>query len=414
MGELIKIKKLENKKRLKKNIIYLLFIIIGLYIFYSIFLLIRTPNETVMVVDGVITLEESEVGYIFRKEKVLIGNNYKNDLTPIIAEGEKAAKGQTVFRYSGIDEEEIKKEIQDINVKIQDAIAKGQSLYSTDIKNIERQIDERAIKLNALTDLHTIKENKKEIEQLINKKAKMIGELSPSGSYIKELNSKKEKLEQKLTENSEYIITPISGIVSYRVDGLEEVLTPEDFSNLTEENLEKLELKTGKIISSSNEKGKVIDNFHSYIVCVLYSEMSQNAEIGDNVTITLSSGKEYKYKIEYISREENGGSIIVFGSDVMPEELINFRKISLNITWWSYEGLKIPNSCIFEDEQGIKNIIKRKNDEDQKIQVKVLKRNDKYSIITNYSTEELEKLKLDVKNSKKVLQYDKILLYPKK
>jgi len=66
----------------------------------------------------------------------------------------------------------------------------------------------------------------------------MIGELSPSGSYIKELNSKKEKLEQKLTENSEYIITPISGIVSYRVDGLEEVLTPEDFSNLTEENLE--------------------------------------------------------------------------------------------------------------------------------------------------------------------------------
>ena len=98
----------------------------------------------------------------------------------------------------------------------------------------------------------------------------------------------------------------------------------------------------------------------------------------------------------------------------MPEELINFRKISLNITWWSYEGLKIPNSCIFEDEQGIKNIIKRKNDEDQKIQVKVLKRNDKYSIITNYSTEELEKLKLDVKNSKKVLQYDKILLYPKK
>ena len=161
MGELIKIKKLENKKRLKKNIIYLLFIIIGLYIFYSIFLLIRTPNETVMVVDGVITLEESEVGYIFRKEKVLIGNNYKNDLTPIIAEGEKAAKGQTVFRYSGIDEEEIKKEIQDINVKIQDAIAKGQSLYSTDIKNIERQIDERAIKLNALTDLHTIKENKR-------------------------------------------------------------------------------------------------------------------------------------------------------------------------------------------------------------------------------------------------------------
>ena len=414
MGKIIDIKKINNKKNIKKKIIYLLFFIILIYIFYFIFLLIRTPNETVTLIEGVLTQEESEVGYVLRNEKVLIGNNYKNELTPIIAEGERAAKGQTIFRYSGIEEEEIKKEIQDINIKIQESISKSQKIFSTDIKNIEKQIDERTIKINSLTDLHTIREYKKEIEQLVNKKSRIIGDLSPAGTYIQELNNKKEALEQKLTANSEYITAPISGIVTYRVDGLEEILSPNDFSNLTIDNLEKLELKTGKIISSSNEKGKVIDNFHSYIVCILDSEMSKNAQIRDKVNITFASGKEYTYQIEYISVEEGDKKVIVFGSDVMPEELINFRKISLNITWWSYSGLKTPNSCIIEDEQGYNFLIKKKQDEYIKIPVKILKRNDKYSIITNYDKEELEKLHLDSKKYDKISQYDKVLLYPKK
>ena len=98
----------------------------------------------------------------------------------------------------------------------------------------------------------------------------------------------------------------------------------------------------------------------------------------------------------------------------MPEELINFRKISINITWWSKEGLKVPNSCIIEDEQGFSYVIKRKQGENQKILVKILKRNDNQSIITNYDTEELKKLKFDENNLNKVSKYDKILLYPKK
>ena len=414
MGKIIEIRKIENKREIRKKIIYLLFLIILVYIFYSIFLLIKTPDETVTLVEGVLTLEESEVGYVLRNEKVLIGNNYKNDLMPIIAEGERAAKGQTIFRYSGTNEEEIKKEIQEINLKIQEAISKGQKIFSTDLKNIEKQIDDRTIKLNNITDVHTISEYKKEIEQLVNKKSKIIGDLSPAGSYIQELNNKKENLEQQLTANSEYITAPISGIVSYRVDGLEEILSPDNFSNLTKENLEKLEIKTGKIVSASNEKGKVIDNFHSYIVCILNNQKSRNVEIGDKVNITFASGKEYIYKIEYISIEDDETTLIVFGSDVMPEELINFRKISLNITWWSYSGLKVPNSCILEDEQGYSYIVKSDKEENKKILVKVLKRNDKYSIITNYNTEELEKLQLEEKKHNKVSKYDKILLYPKK
>ena len=53
----------------------------------------------------------------------------------------------------------------------------------------------------------------------------------------------------------------MSGVISYRVDGLEEMLKASDFSNLTEKSLENLDLKTGKIISTSNEKRKSYRQF---------------------------------------------------------------------------------------------------------------------------------------------------------
>ena len=66
--------------------------------------------------------------------------------------------------------------------------------------------------------------NKKEINESLTKKAKLTGELSPSGSYIKELISKRSKYEEQLNSGSEYIEATVSGLVSYKVDGLEDVL----------------------------------------------------------------------------------------------------------------------------------------------------------------------------------------------
>ncbi len=189
-----------------------------------------------------------------RNETVIQGKNYNSGLTPIITEGEKAAKGQTIFRYSSLEEEETKQKIEEVNQKIEEALANQPKIFQADIKNLEKQVDEKVKQIQKLTDLHTISEYKKEIEEIINKKAKIAGSLSQSGSYIQELTKQKEKYEKQLTESSEYVVSPMSGVISYRVDGLEDVLKASDFSNLTEESLERLDLKTGKIISSSEEK----------------------------------------------------------------------------------------------------------------------------------------------------------------
>ena len=413
MGKVVNLKEIKGKKIKKKNIVYLIFIIIFIYIFFSIFLLVNSSNEAITIDKGTVTVEESTNGYIIRDEVVLTGNNYNNGLTAIISEGERTAKGDTVFRYSATDESEIIAKIKELNVKIQEAFENSSNRFPADVKNLDKQIDTKIQDLKTLTDVHTISEYKKTLEEITNKKAKIVGDLSPSGSYIKQLTDEKENYEKQLTENSEYITAPIAGVVSYRVDGLEESLSPKDFTTLTEENLENLDVKTGKIVSTSQSQGKIINNFECYLATILESDTAKQAEVGDEVTLNFSSGIEVNTKINYVAKQESGRILIIFKLDIMPEEFIQYRKISFNITWSHLSGLKVPNTSIIEDEDGIDYVIRKKNDKEEKVIVKILKRNDKYSIINSYSTEELAALGIDVQNYSKISQYDTILLYAK-
>ena len=128
--------------------------------------------------------------------------------------------------------------------------------------------------------------------------------------------------------------------------------------------------------------------------------------------MTLSSGEEIDSNIVYVAKQEGDKVLIVFEFKKLPEELIEYRKISFTITWWNASGLRVPNSSILEDENGLKYVVRKKTDQNEKVIVKVLKRNDKYSIITTYDTEELEALNIDIEKYTKIQQYDTILLYP--
>ena len=172
--------------------------------------------------------------------------------------------------------------------------------------------------------------------------------MSPSGSYIKKLVSQRTKYEEQLNSGSEYINATISGMVSYKVDGLEETLTIDGLSNLTEDSLNKLNLKTGAMVPTSEEKGKIVNNYYCYIATVLNSEEGKNAQINDKVDLLLSTGDRIKANIEYISEQSNGKRLIVLKITKCVDKLIDYRKISFEIVWWSADGLKVPNSSNFE------------------------------------------------------------------
>lgn len=414
MGKLVNLNETRKKIEKKKIIMNFIFIIITLYIIYAVYLIIKTPSDTITVENGTLTAEESSTGYIIRNETIVKGKNYKNGINQILLEGEKAAKKQTIFRYYGINENELQTQIDEINEKIQKALEKEKKIPSSDIKNLEDQIDSKIQDLKNINDVKDLSEYKKQLSEIMMKKATIAGENSKSGSYIKKLMEKKEKYEKKLIEGSEYMVAPESGIVSYRVDGLENVLKIDEFEDLTEQKLNELDVKTGQIISTSNEEAKVINNFECYIGTILDSLPAKQAETGKNVLLTLSNGTEVNATIHYTKAQENGKMLIIFKVNTLTDELRSYRKISFNITWWSVAGIKVPNDAILEDENHSKYVLRKTLTGTTKCYIKIKKTNERYSIIGSYTIEDLQALGIDTNNYRGIDVYDVIMMYPKK
>lgn len=400
-----------HKLNLVKVIILIILLIITLsYIGIVIFNLIKNPTDTFIIENGNLYLEEKADGYILREEVIVQGESYKNGIVKIKNEGEKVAKDEPIFRYKSGNEDELIKKIEELDVKIQEALKNETNIYSPVLEN---QIQEKINSIYGINNYSEIKILKEEINKLILKKAEVVGELSPAGSYIKNLIEERSSYENELNSNAEYITAPMSGIVSYKIDGYEDFFSSKNIDYLNRELLENIDVRTGQLIESSNEKAKIVNNYECYIATIMDSDEAKDAKIGDRVSLEFLNLPAIEATIEKIFEEETGTRVIVFKINYNVEKLLDARKISVNVIWWSKSGLKVPNSAIITEED--KNyIIRNKAGYKEKVLIKVLKQNENYTIIGNYTTEELKELGYttsEINKMKKIQLYDEIYAY---
>ncbi len=359
-------------------------------------------------------MKKQQHGYILREETIVKGENTQNGILQIKTEGEKVAKGEYVFRYYSNNEDGINEKIQELDKQIQEAMQGQTDIFSGDIKSLDKQIDNKVEGIKYKNSIQEISEYKNDISTYLTKKSKIAGDLSIAGSYINDLLEQKKQLENELASNSEYITAPVSGVVSYRIDNLEEELSPANIENLSKDYLNKLDIKTGQIITTSNTMGKIVNNYEAYIAVISKSDEAKNSEINDRVKLKISSDNEIIAKIVDKKEQEDKSILLVFKITDNVEKLIGYRKISFDIIWWSVKGLKIPNSAILYDN-GKSYVVRNRAGYQDKILIKVLQQNDKYCIITSYSVQELLDMgysNKDINNMKKITIYDEIMADP--
>lgn len=385
------------------------FIIIGIN-FDKIF---GNYYDKFLVAEGSLSLEESTEGYVLREEIVLQNDEPDNGMVQIVPDGEKAAKNEAVYRYYSDSEDRILEEISNLDIQISDEIEQnGSNLISSDISSIERQIESTINEMYKINDVKKINEFRTELESYMTKKAQITGEISASDSKIRQLTNQRNDLQKQLEAESKIVYAPESGVVSYRVDGLEESLKVDDFSYLTTDLLDNYDLKVGVAVPLSQSQAKLINNFNSYIVVSMNTEMASAASVNDNVTLRLPNLKEIKAQVVYVKNDE-GNYIIVFKVDRDIDYLIQYRKISLDVIWWKYSGWKISNSALI-NENDIMYVEKQKNGFIDKIPVKILRQNESYSIVENYTDDELAELGFkeeQISGRVKIKLYDEILLH---
>ena len=412
-----------QKKTIKLNrkiIIYIAIFLVVIYVIYTIYLLIKQPTDIFTLEEGTLYSEETDIGYVIRDEIVVQGENYKNGMEKIKSEGEKVAVNEAVFRYYTKNEESLKEKIAELDTKIQEAMQNKteteNGLLQGDMLSLETQIDQKLLEISSIHDTTKLEEYKKEISELVTKKANIAGDSSPQGSYLKELIEERKNYENELNSGAEYVNSSKSGVVSYKVDGLEDVLKPteECFSTLTKAYLENLDLKTGKIVPTSEESGKIIDNTYCYIATISSSEEAKNAIVGDKIRVRLPSGSEVSAEITYILEENDNDRLFILKIEKGVEELISYRKISFDLIWWSETGLKVPNQAIVK-ENDLAYVVRNRAGYLNKLLVKVKREGEKYSIVEPYDTDELKKLGFsneDIISYRKITLYDEVIINP--
>lgn len=322
--------------------------------------------------------------------------------------------GDSVFRYYSSNEDDLIKQIADLDEQINQALEENESMVlSSDMISLEGQIESTLNIMYNTNEIRKLDEYLKKIDGYVTKKAQIAGERSPSGSLVKNLIQKRATLEAELNTSSQIINSPMSGIVSYRVDGLEDLLKTDGFGSLTKKTLDGYNLKPGSVVPQTTDKGKVVNNFICYIATPINTEKADSSKVGDKVILRLANSAEIEAEIVSIVNDVNC-KILVFEIKDKIEELIEYREISFDIIWWKYSGFKISNSAISTDENDLNYIERNKAGYSEKILVKILRQNDTYSIVQNYTDEELEELGFsseEISDRTQLKLHDEIILH---
>ncbi len=315
----------------------------------------ETESALAITIDN--TMEAS--GYIFRSE-TLISDGGSGTIACIATEGQRVSPGDYVanaYRKSLDLEAGEKIEAIERQIKILEKSNVGATLVVSDISKIDIKTKElfsdicKSIGNNNLT---SISDEKDSLLVYLNKRAIASRSVENYDNAIKQLRSEAENIRKSLTGNAIKIVAPCAGYFSGEVDGFEDVFLPETIDKMTVDGfLEFTKAKPDERLISSSA-GKVITDFNWYMATAMPADEAGAYEEGRRYTIRFpySMDKELSMLLyRKINETDKDTCVLVFTSNVMPENFSYSRNQKIELVNSRYTGLKIRKKALRIDKE---------------------------------------------------------------
>lgn len=417
-------------KKKNNNLIFVLLSIIIIVVAILVVNIVRLfikPTETTLVKNGELTKYEEVIGYIIRDETVIDTSAYEGIIQTEIEDSERVKKDGVIATYVSKSQESLIKKIEELDKQIQEAMESQQTIYTSDVKMLDNSIQIQLYdNIKNVSNVSLMQEVKSKLNENIKRKAQIVGELSPAGSKLKELIDERNGYEKEINNSKKELISPVAGLVSYRVDGYENILTKKSISNLTYEQLSNFKLTSNQIIPRNTSGIKVVNNFECYISFFMNSPESKEANLNDKLYLRFQNTGDTLIPgtIEYIS-DEKDGRLITVKVETNIEELTKYRKINLDVVWWSYTGFKLHKSLI--NNEDVTNLAGKvianldyvtivKAGYNDVAYVKIVKEFGDYVIVDNYTDEEYLEMGFteeDIENFVTLKMYNEVVVSEK-
>ncbi len=380
----------------KRNIFVILFII-GIIGFFTYTLTKDSMKKktTYTVVEGTIEIADQTNLYLLKDERII---EYDDTLpiTSIVEQGKRASKNEAIATYQSSSYDDYLNQIEDIDKQIQTLVKDLPATYSADLTNIESKILEYAVEIQKATSYSKMQEYKSKMDELTYRKITILSNSSPDSSAIRDLINKREELVALSKSSPNTISTPVSGMVTYKIDGLEDSFKYKSVQDYNVSNFDELIKKYDESLSS--EFGiKIINNFGAYLLI--------KTSVGENINY-ITEGRTYSIRISDLENqtiqatliknmEEGDYNYSIFRLNNNIDELIDYRKFSCEVIWKRVTGMAVPLTAIYKDESGYDYVRMVFGTEYVKVPINVIRKSDSIAIVENFTKEQIKQYGLN-------------------
>lgn len=334
--------------------------------------------------------------YLLKSENI-VNYNKEESITAIVDQGKRASKYEAIATYQNDSYEDYQNQIAQIDKQIQSLIKDMPETHSADITGIENKILKYASELQGTTSYSKIQEYKAKLDELAYKKITILANSSPEDSAIRDLLSQREEL-VRLSKTSENTIwTDRSGIVTYKLDGLEDVL---DYGNITNYSAQDLDNIIEKYnTNGNNEFGiKIVDNFNAYLlVKTPKGENDEYIKEGRTYNIRVADLENATLKVRLTKNIAEGDynySIFEIQNEI--DSLVDYRKLSCEVIWNTISGMAVPLNAIYHDDaQNYDYVLMVYGTDYKRVAVNIKRKSDSIAIVENVDKNTAESYGLD-------------------
>lgn len=355
-----------NRNKKKKWRIILASLVFIYLFFRSVPSLFAVRSKTVLPESKIVEDKVQAKAIIIKKEYLY--KAYGEGKVEILSdEGEKVAAGTKVARLTLLkDNSTLNQDLKDIDNKINTLtdMGKDDNIAKNDVDKIEKNIDSIIDDIQqsiSKGDYENIAFLKDKLSIYEGKQKDVSGENTLINQSLESLKDKRKEIVEQIASNSKDYFSQEPGIVSFKIDGYEELYSFNHREEYISSDFQKID-EGQRIVANKDsvETGdpifKIIDNFEWYmIINVENIEDIGSYEEGDTISIAGDEIEDNIHgRVEKISVEKDKGLILCrFNTDF--EKYYDKRYMEIDIVKHSQEGYKIPTKSIVEKD-GIKGV----------------------------------------------------------
>lgn len=295
---------------------------------------------------------------LVREETVLTSSGSYVDL--VLSEGEKAGGSTTVaLIYSDPSALETRREIRALEAEIaQLEYALSTGIEAVDSSKLDQQVVGSIVSLRSLAatgDLSTLEDSILNLRTMVFQRDYAYGDTAAAQQVAQLIQQKKEQLtslQRSLSQVSQTVRAPASGVFSGQADGYEGLITPAMLESLTLSQLS--DLLTGEAPRQPNAVGKIITDSTWYLAAVF--EGGNDYGLTQGRTYTVSFSHDYygdvPMELERIVVEDDQ-TMAVFSARTNLADTTLLRLQTVDIVVQEVAGIRVPRSALRVDTKTV-------------------------------------------------------------